>query len=101
MRRRRHYATTGNRAFLSVLVKTPADAEVFDRDPAAGRPVRAGRASLLMGDIARVATTRSTWWWRSSARQPIERLDIWDGLDHLETIRPYGEAELGARVRLI
>src|SRR5581483_9818707 len=36
MRRRRHYATTGNRAFLSVTVELAGDAEVFLRDPAAG-----------------------------------------------------------------
>ena len=36
MRRRRHYATTGNRALLSVVAETAAEAEVFLRDPAAG-----------------------------------------------------------------
>ena len=101
MRRRRHYATTGNRAFLSVLVKTPADAEVFERDPAAG-PTRSSWARrLLMGDIARVASNEVELVVEVIGSAPIERLDIWDGLDHLETIRPYGEAELGARVRLL
>ena len=55
MRRRRHYATTGNRAFLSVTVELASDAEVFLRDPAAG-PARSERTRrLMMGDIARVA----------------------------------------------
>ena len=36
MRRRRHYATTGNRAFLSVTAELASEAEVFQRDPAAG-----------------------------------------------------------------
>ena len=101
MRRRRHYATTGNRAFLSVSVKTPADAEIFERDPAAG-PTRSSLARrLLMGDIARVAGNEVELAVEVIGSAPIERLDIWDGLDHLETIRPYGEAELGARVRLL
>ena len=101
MRRRRHYATTGNRAFLSVSVKTPADAEVFERDPAAG-PTRSSLARrLLMGDIARVASNEVELAVEVIGSAPIERLDIWDGLDHLETIRPYGEGELGARVRLL
>ena len=101
MRRRRHYATTGNRAFLSVSVKTPADAEVFERDPAAG-PTRSSLARrLLMGDIARVTGNEVELAVEVIGSAPIERLDIWDGLDHLETIRPYGEAELGARVRLL
>src|SRR6185503_149471 len=32
---------------------------------------------------------------------PIERLDIFDGLDLIETVRPYGASDLGARVRLV
>jgi len=32
---------------------------------------------------------------------PIERLDIYDGLDLIETVRPYGDADLGRRVRLV
>ena len=32
---------------------------------------------------------------------PIERLDIYDGLDLIETVRPYGAGDLGARVRLV
>jgi hypothetical protein len=32
---------------------------------------------------------------------PIERLDIFDGLDLVETVRPYGPADLGRRVRLV
>jgi hypothetical protein len=35
------------------------------------------------------------------ASAPIERIDIWDGLELHETVRPYGKAELGARVRLV
>ena len=34
MRRRRHYATTGNRAFVDVAVELASDGEVFERDPA-------------------------------------------------------------------
>ena len=32
---------------------------------------------------------------------PIERLDIYDGLDLIETVRPYAAADLGRRVRLV
>ena len=40
MRRRRHYATTGNRAFVSVSAELDADGEVFERDPALGSIAR-------------------------------------------------------------
>ena len=32
---------------------------------------------------------------------PLERIDIFDGLDHLETVRPYSAKDLGSRVRLV
>jgi hypothetical protein len=101
MRRRHHYATTGNRAYLSVVAETPGDAEVFARDPAAGPTSSQATRRLLMGDIARVRDKEVELSVEVIGSAPIERLDIWDGLDHLQTIRPYGAAELGARVRLL
>ena len=35
------------------------------------------------------------------AAVPIERVDIFDGLDLIETLRPYGQEELGARIRVM
>ena len=101
MRRRRHYATTGNRAFLSVTAELASEAEVFLRDPAAG-PTRAERSRrLMMGDIARVADAEVDLAIEVVGSAPIERLDIFDGLDLIETVRPYAAADLGARVRLV
>ena len=101
MRRRRHYATTGNRAFVSVSVSTATEAEVFAADPAAGATTSSPTRQLLMGDIARVRDEEVTLTVEVIGSAAIERLDIWDGLEHVETIRPYGDAELGARIRLI
>ena len=101
MRRRHHYATTGNRAFLSVTVESSGDAEVFARDPAAGPTTSQPTRRLLMGDIGRIAESEVELCVEVIGSAPIERLDLWDGLDHLETIRPYAAAELGARVRLL
>jgi hypothetical protein len=101
MRRRRHYATTGNRALLDVSVLTASDAEVFVRDPAAG-PTRSERARhLVMGDIAKVADSEVDLVIEVVGSAPIERLDIFDGLDLIETVRPYAAADLGRRVRLV
>ena len=101
MRRRRHYATTGNRALLNVSVTTAAPAEVFLRDPAAG-PAKSEKAQrLLMGDIARVADDEVELAIEVIGSAPIERLDVFDGLDLLETVRPYGAGDLGRRVRLV
>jgi hypothetical protein len=101
MRRRRHYATTGNRAFLSVTAELASEAEVFLRDPAAGvTPSERGRW-LMMGDVARVADSEVDLAIEVVGSAPIERLDIYDGLELLETVRPYGVTDLGARVRFV
>jgi hypothetical protein len=101
MRRRRHYATTGNRAFLSVTAEVASEAEVFLRDPAAG-PTPSERARrLMMGDIARVADSEVDLAIEVVGSGPIERLDIFDGLEPIETVRPYAAGDLGTRVRFV
>ena len=100
MRRRHHYATTGNRAFVSVSAELDTEGEVFDRDPALG-PSRAQRSRrLIMGDIARVSGDEVELIVDLAGSSPIERLDLYDGLNLIETVRPYRAAELGNRVRL-
>ena len=101
MRRRRHYATTGNRALLDVAVTTRAPAELFLRDPAAGPVISETAPRLLMGDIARVADDEVELAVEVIGSAPIERLDIYDGLDLVETVRPYGQGDLGRRVRIV
>jgi hypothetical protein len=101
MRRRRHYATTGNRGLMDVTVATPSPAEVFLRDPAAGSAKSETAQRLLMGDIARVADDEVELAIEVIGSAPIERLDIYDGLDLIETVRPYAESDLGRRVRLV
>jgi hypothetical protein len=101
MRRRRHYATTGNRAYLGVAAQAASGAEVFERDPAAGPARSKPSRRLLMGDIARVADPHVDLDIEVIGSAPIERVDIYDGLDLIETARPYGPEELGARIRLV
>jgi hypothetical protein len=101
MRRRRHYATTGNRALLDVAVTTRTPAELFLRDPAAGPAKSETAQRLLMGDIARVTDDEVELAVEVIGSAPIERLDIYDGLDLIEIVRPYGAGDLGRRVRLV
>ena len=100
MRRRRHYATTGNRAFVSVAAELASDADVFERDPALGPSQTEKSRRLIMGDIARVTDNEAEFVIDVAASAPIERLDIYDGLDLVETVRSYTQAQLGHRVRL-
>jgi hypothetical protein len=101
MRRRRHYATTGNRAIVDVSVSLRHEAEVFERDPSLGATRSEQTRRLLMGDIARIGESEVDLLVDIVGSAPLERIDIFDGLDHLETVRPYSAEDLGSRVRLV
>lgn len=101
MRRRHHYATTGNRPFVAVTVELDDAAELFDRDPLLGATRSERTRQLMMGDIARVSGAEATVVIDVLGSAPIERLDLYDGLELVETIRPYAADELGSRIRLV
>jgi hypothetical protein len=102
MRRRHHYGTTGCRMYLSTEARFTEPAGLFRRDPAVfpdARPEMATR--LIMGDIARVTAKAFTFVVHAIGSAPIERVDVFDGLEHLETVRPHGGGALGSRLRLV
>jgi Protein of unknown function (DUF3604) len=101
MRRRRHYATTGNRAIVDVSVSLQHEAQVFERDPSLGQTRAEQTRRLMMGDIARVEESEVDLMIDIVGSAPLERIDIFDGLDHLETVRPYSAEDLASRVRLV
>lgn len=101
MRRRRHYATTGNRAYLAVEVRAASAVDVFTRDPAHGDASVTRSPLAIMGDIARTLHEEVTLAIDVHGSAPIERVDIYDGLDLIETFRPYVAADLGRGVRLV
>jgi len=57
--------------------------------------------NLIMGDIAQVFANEAELVVNVAGSAPVERVDIFDGLDLIETIRPYGKGELGSRIRMI
>ena len=67
-------------------------------DPAA-LPEPVSRA--MMGDIIGTRQARVEIRVRIDAASPIERIDLRCGARTLETLRPYGEADLGRRFRVI
>ena len=100
MRRRHHYATTGARIYLDVSAELGSTGELFMRDPGLGPTASEPANRLIMGDIARVSDDEVELAVDIEPSAAIERVDIYDGLDLIETIRPYDEADLGARIRL-
>jgi hypothetical protein len=101
MRRRHHYATTGNRLFLDVQARLPEPGELFSSDPMLGPADSESTTQLIMGDIACVAAGEVELAIEVNGSAAIERLDIFDGLDLIETVRPYGAGDLGARIRVV
>lgn len=94
LRRRHHYGTTGCRAVLDVRATFATDAERFDvdpltrtDDPSTGTPTR----TAMMGDIVRSVDGDLLLTVDVAASSPIERIDVRNGLETLETFRPFAE----------
>ncbi len=102
LRRRHHYGTTGGpNGRLRLDVKASLAADLCDRDPVLGPYKTAPATALMMGDIAETAADAAELAVTVEASAGIERLDIYNGLDHVETIHGYAEADLGRRIRIL
>ena len=100
-RRRHHYATTGARIWLDVSAAFSQPATVFHTNPGS-RPSSCETATAaMMGDIVAVDDDAFELAVEILATAPIERVEIRDGLDLLEVVRPYGAEQLGRRVRVV
>ena len=55
----------------------------------------------MMGDIVHLPDGDMTLDVDITCSAPIERIDIFNGLDLVETIRPYRQEELGSRIRVV
>jgi hypothetical protein len=86
---------------LSVEATFDREATLYHDDPKVG-PAKGHRSRIaVMGDIAHLPEGTATLIVSVVGSAPIERLDLFNGLVHLETIRPYGAAELGNRIRVV
>jgi hypothetical protein len=101
LRKRHHYGTTGNRVILDTRVKFNNSAELFADDPRLGDVDSETVHGAIMGDILRTADDTVRFSIDVHSAAPIERIDIRNGLDTVEVYRPYSEAELGRRIRVI
>ena len=80
---RHFYATSGNRCLVDVRLET-ADGQ-----------------TAMMGDVIRskADTAHLHVWVAGSA--PVESVEVRNGLEVIETLRSYGEDELGRRIKII
>ncbi len=101
MRARHHYGTTGNRMVLDTRVRFDNPAELFSDDPNLGDATSEMASEAMMGDIVKSGDDEITFYIDVHASAPIERIDIRNGLDTEEIYRPYSEADLGRRIRVL
>ncbi len=101
LRRRHHYGTTGCRMVLDTRVVFDDPAERFAEDPNLGPTSSEQVADAMMGDIVKCNAGEITFRIDAHGSAPIERIEIRNGLDTLETYRPFTRSELGTRIRVI
>lgn len=101
MKKRHHYGTTGNRMILDTRVRFDNPAEHFSDDPNLGDVTSEMVSEAMMGDILKSGDDEITFYIDAHASAPIERIDIRNGLDTVEVYRPYAEADLGHRIRVL
>lgn len=101
LRKRHHYATSGCRMYLDVRVNFENQADLYEDDPnlkeASSQPV----FEAIMGDILRCKDESFDFSIDAVGSAPIERVEIRDGENLLETYRPFGCSDLGRRIRVV
>ncbi len=106
IRKRRHYCTTGGhggRMFMDVRADFDQAGDIYHDDPALDYPTAPTCTSgktALMGDIVELKSGGAKISVQVDSPAPIERVEIFNGRELVETIRPYAKEELGARIRI-
>lgn len=101
LRRRHHYATTGSRVHLSVRATFGREVERYEEDPQLGATRSHPVSEAMMGDIVKCDGGEVEFSFEVAAGVPIERVELRDHMQVLETVRPYAEADLGRRIRIL
>jgi len=100
-RRRHHYGTTGNRLYLDVRARFANRANLYERDPRYFDIEAQSVDEIMMGDIAQTDDKSVEIMIECITQTPIERIDILNGSEVIETFRGYSEADLGGRIRVV
>jgi hypothetical protein len=101
LRKRHHYATTGCRMLLDVQAHFDTDAQRHETDPHLQAGETTTVRSAIMGDIVQCHDASLELRIHAVASAPIERIELRNRLEVLETWRPDSECELGRRIRVI
>jgi hypothetical protein len=100
-RRRHHYATTGARLFLAADMHFDVPARIYHRNPDFAPDACKDSKHAIMGDIVRTAAVEGAFKLVVLAHAPVERVELFDGVSLLETVRPFTASDLGQRLRIM
>ena len=100
-RRRHHYATTGARIWLDVSAAFSEPVTIFHTNPSSRPSSYETATAAMMGDIVAVDDDEFELTVDILGTAPIERVEIRDGLEVLEIVRPYRADQLGSRIRIV
>lgn len=101
LKRRRHYATTGNRLFLDLAVGAALPFARFRTDPIVAPSEPEASATLGMGDIARAATSRVSLDYEVRAEDGIVSVELLNASQVVARHAGFPATALGARVRVL
>lgn len=105
MRKRRHYGSTGGatgRMVIDVAATFSEAGTLYHDDPALFDTAEGTVSSkALMGDIVHLPSGEMELSVALETTSPIERVDIFNGVDLIETVRPFATGDLGARIRVL
>jgi len=101
LRRRHHYGTTGNRLHLDVRARFKTSANLFKLDPNVYKAPPRAVSEVMMGDIAQTDDQSVDLSIEAVTHTPIERIEILNAKEVVQTLRGYGSSELGNRIRVI
>jgi len=102
---RHHYATNGGpsgRILMNVNVTFDSPGTVYQDDPALFENSQGKSSSqAMMGDIVQLPAGDLQLSLSVTAASPVRRIDLFNGLDHIECHRPYSADELGDRIGVL
>ena len=105
MRKRHHYGTTGGptgRMIIDLRASFDAPGTLYHNDPkvfanAIGRQT----TTAQMGDIVHLPSGSADLTCTVRTASPVERIEVFNGADLIHTFRPYADADLGPRLRVL
>jgi hypothetical protein len=101
LRQRRHYGTTGARIFMDLHATFDQPVTGFSDDPLLGPAHETAVQRAAMGSIIRPGREPMRLSAEVIGTAPVERVDVMHGTKVAQTVRPYGPADLGRRVRVL